>query len=306
MRLILHVGTGKTGTTSVQGFFHRHEQDLGRCGLIYPRAGRTSEKSPAHHALGLACFKEIETQFIKWYEPRYSFRDYADHIRQEIASMPAAIGIVSSEYIAEPEIPEGRLAEIAAAWHGLSLDVFIVFRQQRDYLLSSYAQHVWSARADARAPLDFLKIHEDLGFFDYDARLRKFENVFGQEHVWFSWYETIRADLIKPFEQLSALQLGSGTGTAGRANRRLSWPTSKGLRASHRLLGNRNPLRRYARLVDEAVPPRMRDWLDNTFAPYSEAELEGLDARWEPTNRALAARRTQLGATAATASAHHP
>lgn len=51
MRLILHAGTHKTGTTSIQHFVHRHRERLGERGLYYPPSYTKSELAPDHHRL---------------------------------------------------------------------------------------------------------------------------------------------------------------------------------------------------------------------------------------------------------------
>jgi hypothetical protein len=35
--LVLHIGSGKTGTSSIQGFLHRNRDRLATLGYLYPR-----------------------------------------------------------------------------------------------------------------------------------------------------------------------------------------------------------------------------------------------------------------------------
>jgi hypothetical protein len=40
MKVILHIGLNKTGTSSLQNFFHKNEEFLSRNDIIYPKSGR--------------------------------------------------------------------------------------------------------------------------------------------------------------------------------------------------------------------------------------------------------------------------
>ena len=48
MKIILHAGTPKTGTTSLQLFLHTHHDALLDRGILYPRAGIAPPPEPKH------------------------------------------------------------------------------------------------------------------------------------------------------------------------------------------------------------------------------------------------------------------
>lgn len=49
MRVVLHIGTNKTGTSAIQGLMLSNPPLLQEANLIYPQAGRSNPDAPAHH-----------------------------------------------------------------------------------------------------------------------------------------------------------------------------------------------------------------------------------------------------------------
>jgi hypothetical protein len=48
LRLVLHAGAIKTGTTSLQFYLDRHRRDLALKGIVYPVEGTTETIEPKH------------------------------------------------------------------------------------------------------------------------------------------------------------------------------------------------------------------------------------------------------------------
>src|SRR6056297_1999541 len=46
-RCIIHTGLHKTGSSSLQNFLHVHSARLLRAGILYPKAGRYMQRTPA-------------------------------------------------------------------------------------------------------------------------------------------------------------------------------------------------------------------------------------------------------------------
>lgn len=103
MRAVLHIGTNKTGTSSIQGFLNSNPELLAAHSILYPVTGRGS--APAHHALPeiLHRFPELTPQFRKLLEqesdsfhtvvfsseafhtyPPASFAEMFDHIPTQV------------------------------------------------------------------------------------------------------------------------------------------------------------------------------------------------------------------------------
>jgi len=47
--LFVHIGTHKTGTTSIQNFLRNHATSLNECGVFVPKSGTLDENSGHHN-----------------------------------------------------------------------------------------------------------------------------------------------------------------------------------------------------------------------------------------------------------------
>lgn len=55
-KLILHIGTEKTGTTSIQKFLNLNKDELLNEGIFYPMGTCGTDNYPNHRKLATACF----------------------------------------------------------------------------------------------------------------------------------------------------------------------------------------------------------------------------------------------------------
>lgn len=85
--LFVHIGTHKTGTTSIQNFLRTHASGLRECGIFVPTAGTLSPVSGHHN--------------IAWqvrHDPRFrAIRGGIDELVTELKYSQAGAGVISSE-----------------------------------------------------------------------------------------------------------------------------------------------------------------------------------------------------------------
>ena len=168
--LILHVGYPKTGTSSLQWFFHERREDLRRQGVYYPLTGQDSEH--AHHNLAAALPEE-------GISPAQRARLFAD-LRAEIDQCGCSTVVLSSELLL------GRLELIQASeefrklFDGRRLRVPIVLRSQETFLESLYRQFVLDPTIMfADTPEAFLRAYPMAG--EYHAILSAWAAVVGKD-----------------------------------------------------------------------------------------------------------------------------
>ena len=58
-RIVLHIGTHKTATTTIQTFFYRNAARLAEHGVIYPHLGQAT----GHHGLALDSYPDLPAYF---------------------------------------------------------------------------------------------------------------------------------------------------------------------------------------------------------------------------------------------------
>ncbi|QEW23930.1 hypothetical protein LA6_006168 (plasmid) [Marinibacterium anthonyi] len=125
MKIVLHIGTNKTGTSSLQAFLALNRDNLAREGWVYPEAGRDGV---AHHGLASAAAHGMN-----------DLRQMVDDIMAEAQGHEGVI--LSSEALHDsPHV--GRLAE---AFSGHEVRIIVFLRDYLDYLSSWYREDVQSS-----------------------------------------------------------------------------------------------------------------------------------------------------------------
>jgi len=184
-RLILHVGTHKTGTTALQWFLAANRLPLAEAGIHYPLAGRHlrdgSGIASGHHQLAFD---------FAGAEGRASLSLLVDEIRV----MQAATVVLSSEEFLPLAAKRGCLETIVATGRELGYEpiAVVVLRAQADYLesifseiaktgsVSSIGDLIDQAAADGGfAPLNYPRAFE----LTYTGIIARLEAIFGSGNV---------------------------------------------------------------------------------------------------------------------------
>jgi len=159
--IYLHIGTHKTGSTSLQFFLHRAASALGREGVLYPIAGRSESTPWGHHQLS----GEIGL------DPDGLHGGAWDTLKEEVNDWKGEAILLSSEDFSLWTAQQiDRLRHVFA---GHRVEVIVYLRRPFDFIRSSYKQHLMSKGTDSMA--DFLSGHTDR--FDYLSLLRRWESA---------------------------------------------------------------------------------------------------------------------------------
>ncbi|MBS7588635.1 hypothetical protein [Ancylobacter defluvii] len=181
MRTILHVGTHKTGTTSIQQFGNRRAQQLREVGLWYPGYDLIGlKRHPAHHDFSHAVAGTLSTLSFE------QANDFIAAIAQGagdashvlLSAEPIYRHLIptktknSAEYWAARDAYIARLAEVTAP---LQPEILIVLRRQDDFSRSLYQENV-KARHMKQDFRSFLKTR--LPNFQYLEQINLFKKYF--------------------------------------------------------------------------------------------------------------------------------
>jgi len=171
--LYLHIGLGKTGTTSLQTFFWANRNLLGKLGILYPKYGVVAG---AHHVLSphVPPFLANVWKFIP-------VEEWAPEIYRQ-ADRPV---LLSSELISslKPELVRGVAAVLQRYFNP---KVIIYLRRQDHVMIAAYNQQV-------KAGTQVLDIRSALGMlykrFDYEDRIKPWMDAFGRDNLILRPYE---------------------------------------------------------------------------------------------------------------------
>lgn len=179
--LTLHVGTHKTGTSSLQRFLFENADRLAERGYDYPIDGVCYRPHSGHSPLAHA----LAGTRPGWWPadaPIPSRAEATRAIRQRLSGSELAHGILSSEHFFT-HITPARLHE-AVVGVADTLRVIVFLRPQEEFLASRYAQLTrvgWHARSLEEFVSAELEDHR--GYCYYHHALSALAEVFGREQV---------------------------------------------------------------------------------------------------------------------------
>ncbi|MBO0844805.1 MAG: hypothetical protein J2P22_05250 [Nocardioides sp.] len=201
MDLILHIGSGKTGTSSIQQFLKQNRSRLAQVGTLVPRAPGRGR----HHKIGLYIKPdEVLATRISWQAMGYSspatFREnFRRRFSAEIRDSGLSRVLVSDEGLyASNEEAIVRLREFVGdiARH---VRLVVYLRRQDEHLCSSYQQNV---KIGFVQRLDEWALRDLTGIYDYARRLSLFDRVLAPSELVVRRFEResfVRGSLFQDF-----------------------------------------------------------------------------------------------------------
>lgn len=188
-KLVLHIGTHKTATTTIQDMFHANAPLLEQHGLIYPRLGRN--KVTGHHGL-VYDWGRLPPVF----KLDVSSLNALGWINREYAHREGTVLLSSEEFSrGDPE----RLVDFAAVRDSLSgfesIEVICVLRPQWQFLQSVYLE-LSKSKSPPRPPR-LVESALETGMFqglwiDYNMILDRLEQFFAPTEITLMDFEAAR------------------------------------------------------------------------------------------------------------------
>jgi hypothetical protein len=175
MRLYLHIGPHKTGTTAIQRFFHVNRDLLKERGLLYPLSGRPEKPGAPPGGPRRLNHHPLAAEILS---PPDDIRDSAwPNLLAELREAKEEVALLSSELFDHVRT-EGHFDALRSHLHGLDVKVIVYLRRQDEFLGSYYAQYV-SRKAGTLSFEEFRRLPEVEA--DYERLLSRWENAFGRE-----------------------------------------------------------------------------------------------------------------------------
>lgn len=164
-RLVLHAGTHKTGTTSIQQTLRDNRDMLRGAGICYPDPGREPHPHlPAHNFVYRATLNG----------PQAMARE-RKRILKEFRASRCNVLILSEEGLS---LPRDELQAFFEPWREVfEFRIVSFLRRQDRYVESLYSQYVRERKPIASEPLeDFLNVPKIAARFDYDTNLKRWDD----------------------------------------------------------------------------------------------------------------------------------
>lgn len=287
-RCILQIGTEKTGTTTLQAFLASNRDRLAGRGVRYPRfCGEQNHTGLAAYAMNDGRTDDIRSAY--GVHDAAAVPDFRARLERAAEAEFEGAGTVvfCNEHChsrLKKKVEIQRLADFLRQ-HFDRIDISVYLRRQDQVALSLYSTKLKSGNTDT----DILPrpYEEDL-YFNYDASLAIWEEVFGRAHVHvrlFDRKELVGGDIVADF--LSAWGLGKPAGyrPVGKKNESIGPEAQDYLR---RINAHIEPIAGLP--IDEVLGPiaaRLARHFPGKGARPARAEAEAFYAVFRASNEAV-------------------
>lgn len=277
MKLILHIGTHKTATTSIQHFCALRRKFLRKNGILYPH-NPNSAYVMNNLASQMVHGKEQQTQnFLK--KSLQTAKNCNAHTvvisGESFYAMTGFFKVLSGEEMTREEYFSNEEKYIKALWDYCQIfdtvKIFCTFRSQEEYANSLYNQLIKNTRGIDQDYLSFLGTF-DLAL-DYLKHIEIWEEYFGQENLHLVDFDTIKPNPTKYFcDVFLGAHLYSDDSSAIHSNKRLSRDVLEFKRTQNKKPFDKAKafvsIQAYNQISDEF--PDDKNW--QIFAPLSERQ----------------------------------
>lgn len=194
MQVVLHIGTHKTGTTSIQDVLHASSHALQRAGVLFPEAGCPPGLSGQH----MLAWSILPSKHHKLPEPKppvwEALRDEIDTVRPRKVILSAEA--FSKANASEVEVIKNKL-------HGYEVAVVCYLRDPAAYLKSAYKQQVKMGKC--AEPLSSF-VEDRVKEVDYESLVERWTRVFGVSNVHVRPFgEAVQRGLLSDFAQVAGI-----------------------------------------------------------------------------------------------------
>ena len=188
-RLLLHIGTEKTGTTSAQRWATEHRDLLAARGLLYPTAVMRGAQT-AHHLIPVVVhpYRPNNPTYnnlgvVTEADWRALSDSYWDTLREEVETADCPTVLLSSELMSSRFIQPGRIADLKACLEGLFEDIEVILhlRPQIDVATSLCST---AARVGRKVDTTFFdNVHDGRVYYNYAQIYGMWAQVFGEARM---------------------------------------------------------------------------------------------------------------------------
>ena len=182
-QLFLHIGTTKTGSTSIQSVLHGARGVLTKHGVYYPETDLEFRHSvlAAKFTSTPAVLRDMRSPMWQGRDPHQALADYSQRFEAEMQGLPPEIDrvIISAEQFSRWVRKPADIARLHALLSRFFDDIAVVLyiRRQDAHFASQHAQ---SLRTGNFAPPDLHNLQDWLHDYDYNDLVGRWAAAFGE------------------------------------------------------------------------------------------------------------------------------
>ena len=170
----IHIGTHKTGSTSIQYFLFKNRNKLSEQGFLYPLSGIPNKNLFGQHHLAVAFLEHLQ---LNTYNPNAGGWE---EVISEANAVPDKNIIISSENFCLPRFDLEQIYKIKDYLSQYRVKIVIYLRRQDKYLISKYRQFIGANKySDSFERF----ISDQKWLIDYYQILKPWQQVFGTKNI---------------------------------------------------------------------------------------------------------------------------
>jgi hypothetical protein len=188
-KLILHIGSTKTGSSAIQSFLWTNRNALADYGVLYPDIGIASS---AHHLLAASIHPNawrMHADFFAEQDRAAVFEEFRQRLQQAASLTSADTILISSEYWWGRFHDRTFLEQTKRLIDGFDSRVLCYLRPQDEWLESTYCQRVKSGEVRTFREWLLANFEQGMAFCQYDVVLKQWENVVPADRIQVRTYE---------------------------------------------------------------------------------------------------------------------
>lgn len=256
-RAILHIGTEKTGTTSIQKFLYENRIKLGANGMLFPAsAGFVSnqnlvvfgKQSPESDLAPPSLDVNDAAELAAWKE-KFAQEHCSEILAFQARHQDSTI-IYSAEHLQSRLTTVAEIKRVARLLRPLfdTVEVVVYLRRQDLYAHSAYST---SVRAGQQQSFSFETINAKGPYYNYRLLLENWSEVFGEEAIQVRLFEKSRLignDVVADFQSVTNIDtLGLNLVRPKSVNEALSYTALCVLREFNKLAESDSRLLGYSK-----------------------------------------------------------
>ncbi|HFU74880.1 MAG TPA: hypothetical protein ENK66_01405 [Arcobacter sp.] len=163
-KIILHIGSEKTGTSTIQEWFVKQRSSLLQHGILYPKSpGYMSHVKLAIYASNEPFNKELHQLYFPK-EKKFSDVDFENELHRELENTSAETVIFSNEHLSSCVRTQAGINKLIKLLKYFTSEIQLIFyiRRQDNFWLSHYSTEVIVGSPNS------LQIPKDKDIFLYD------------------------------------------------------------------------------------------------------------------------------------------
>ena len=292
-RCILHIGTEKTGSSSIQAFLNQNRKTLLKDGILYPHTSIGGSQwefvaltHPCPWTMDVGEALKIEDA-----ESRETFKMlFLENLKRQAAQSPEGQTLLISSEHFHSRLEEDAIEALKSILDTFaeSYEIVVYFRRQDQLAVSHFTTQIKSGYSGSGMNLQHHSVNDR--YYNFDQLVTRWSNVFGSESIKAGLYKKLSKTengMLNDFCNKCSIDISNKT-LPKWYNRSLSAAGLKFIQSVNQIYKNHEGI--LSADDRQSLINRLSEQNEGRFYPISKSEAETFYAKFIDSNESLRAR----------------